>query len=62
MTYHDHVFSEMMDTGYKRNQESGIVPKPQADAQTSLCYLYFFFKNDNDTLFTPSVYVTVNPD
>jgi len=61
MTYHDEKFSEMMDTGYKRNQESGIVPKPQADTQTNLCYLYFFFRNDNDTLFTPSVNVTVNP-
>jgi len=59
MSYHDHVFSEMMNTGYKRSQESCIVPKPQADAQTGLCYLYFFFKNDNDTLFTPSVNVTL---
>jgi len=61
MTYHDEKFSEMMDTGYKRNQEFCIVPKPQADTQTNLCYLYFFFKNDNDTLYTPSVNVTVNP-
>ena len=62
MTYHDHVFSEMMATGYKRSQEYGIVPKPQADAQTGLCYLYFFFKNEKDSLFTPSVNVTVGAD
>jgi len=62
MTYHDHEFSEMMATGYKRSQEYGIVPKPQADAQTGLCYLYFFFKNEQDSLFTPSVNITVKPD
>jgi len=62
MTYRNHIFSEIMDTGYTRNQKFCIVPKSQADAQTSLCYLYFFFKNDHDTLFTPNVNVTVNPD
>ena len=62
MTYQNHVFSEMINTGYKRNQESGIVPRPQADAQTGLCYLYFFFKNEKDSLFTPSVNVTVGAD
>jgi len=61
MTSSNNAFSDMMATGYKRSQEFGIVPKPQADVETGLCYLYFFFKNDTDSLFTPSVNVTVEP-
>ena len=62
MSYQNHEFSEMIDTGYKRNQESAIVPKPRADAQTGLCYLYFFFKNEQDSLYTPSENVTIGAD
>jgi len=61
MTYHDHVFSEMIDTGYKRNQEIAVIPKSVPDSVTNLCYMYFFFKNEDDTLFTPSVNITVIP-
>lgn len=60
MSYCNEKFSAITDLGVIRSDQGCVIDKPFADTDFGLGYLFLFFANDNNTLFSESTSFETN--